>query len=80
MRFFSGVSQYLETTTTEMKSDLFSTCFLNDSETPYTGQKADMRTSLRVLKSSPPAVSQVFRGGGKQSVNKPWCLCSLVWC
>lgn len=74
MRFLSGVSQCLETTTKEMKFDLFSTCFLNDSETPYTGEKADLRTSLHVLKNIAPAVPQVFHAGGKHSVNKPWCL------
>lgn len=60
-------------TTKEMKFDLFSTCFLNDSETPLTGQKADMGTSVHALKNI-PAVSQVFGVGKqcKQPLVFPW--------
>lgn len=58
------VSQYLETTAKEMKFHLFSTYFLNDGVAPYRGEKADLRTSLHVLKNIAPAVSQLFHGGG----------------
>lgn len=66
VRFFSEVSQSLQTATKETKFDLVSTCFVNDGETPYTGQKAAMRTSVHVLESCPAAGSQVFHDGGAE--------------